>query len=37
MRAMQMVFQNPDSALNRSWSVRRSLQRSVKKLTGISG
>ena len=23
MRAMQMVFQNPDSALNRTWSVRR--------------
>ena len=37
MRAMQMVFQNPDSALNRSWSVRRILKRSVKKLTGISG
>ena len=37
MRAMQMVFQNPDSALNRSWSVRRILKRSVRKLTGISG
>jgi peptide/nickel transport system ATP-binding protein len=37
MRAMQMVFQNPDSALNRSWSVRRILKRSVKKLTGITG
>ena len=24
-RSMQMVFQNPDSALNRSWSVRRIL------------
>ena len=36
-RAMQMVFQNPDSALNRSWSVRRILLRSVQKLTGISG
>src|SRR4051812_2397629 len=33
-RSMQMVFQNPDSALNRSWSVRRILVRSVRKLTG---
>jgi peptide/nickel transport system ATP-binding protein len=37
MRAMQMVFQNPDSALNRTWTVRRILKRSVRKLTGISG
>jgi peptide/nickel transport system ATP-binding protein len=36
-RAMQMVFQNPDSALNRSWSVRRILLRSVEKLTGVKG
>ncbi|MDH4308577.1 MAG: dipeptide ABC transporter ATP-binding protein [Acidimicrobiia bacterium] len=36
-RAMQMVFQNPDSALNRSWSVRRILVRSMQKLTGIGG
>jgi peptide/nickel transport system ATP-binding protein len=36
-RSMQMVFQNPDSALNRSWSVRRILMRSVQKLTGIRG
>ncbi|MEI8238720.1 MAG: ABC transporter ATP-binding protein, partial [Actinomycetota bacterium] len=36
-RAMQMVFQNPDSALNRSWSVRRILMRSVEKLTGVKG
>ena len=34
---MQMVFQNPDSALNRSWTVRRILMRSVGKLTGVSG
>jgi peptide/nickel transport system ATP-binding protein len=33
-RSMQMIFQNPDSALNRSWSVRRILVRSVRKLTG---
>jgi peptide/nickel transport system ATP-binding protein len=37
MRAMQMVFQNPDSALNRAWSVRRILRRSVHKLTGVKG
>ena len=36
-RSMQMVFQNPDSALNRAWSVRRILLRSVRKLTGITG
>jgi len=37
VRAMQMVFQNPDSALNRMWSVRRILRRTVTKLTGIDG
>ena len=36
-RSMQMIFQNPDSALNRSWSVRRILVRSVEMLTGIKG
>jgi peptide/nickel transport system ATP-binding protein len=36
-RSMQMVFQNPDSALNRAWSVRRILLRSVDKLVGIKG
>jgi peptide/nickel transport system ATP-binding protein len=36
-RAMQMVFQNPDSALNRSWTVRQILGRSVAKLTTTSG
>ena len=35
-RVMQMVFQNPDSALNRAWTVRRILERSVRKLTGVS-
>jgi peptide/nickel transport system ATP-binding protein len=34
MRAMQMVFQNPDSALNRAWTVRRILKRAIRKLTG---
>ena len=33
-RAMQIIFQNPDSALNASWTVRRILARSVRKLTG---
>jgi peptide/nickel transport system ATP-binding protein len=32
-----MVFQNPDSALNRMWTVRRILRRSVIKLTGVRG
>jgi peptide/nickel transport system ATP-binding protein len=32
-----MVFQNPDSALNRGWSVRNILGRSVSKLTGLRG
>lgn len=36
IRAIQMVFQNPDSALNRAWTVRRILERSVKKLTGVT-
>ena len=34
---MQMVFQNPDSALNRTWTVRRILKRTVVKLTGVKG
>ena len=37
VRAISMVFQNPDSALNRSWTVRRILHRSVVKLTGVKG
>ena len=37
IKAIQMVFQNPDSALNRSWTVRRILTRAVSKLTGVSG
>ncbi len=37
IRAIQMVFQNPDSALNRSWTVRRILTRTVTSLTEISG
>ena len=37
IQAIQMVFQNPDSALNRSWTVRRILTRAVSKLTGKTG
>ncbi|MEM7142738.1 MAG: ABC transporter ATP-binding protein [Actinomycetota bacterium] len=37
IRAIQMVFQNPDSALNRAWTVRKILMRAVTKLTGLSG
>jgi peptide/nickel transport system ATP-binding protein len=36
-RSIQMVFQNPDSALNRGWTVRNILSRSVSKLTGLRG
>jgi peptide/nickel transport system ATP-binding protein len=36
-RALQMVFQNPDSALNRGWTARHILARSVTKLTGLKG
>jgi peptide/nickel transport system ATP-binding protein len=36
-RSLQMVFQNPDSALNSSWTVRRILARSVRKLTAVRG
>ncbi len=36
-KAIQMVFQNPDSALNRTWTVRRILKRTVTKLTGVRG
>jgi len=37
LRAIQIVFQNPDSALNRRHSVRRILLRSMRKLAGVSG
>ena len=37
IRAIQMVFQNPDSALNRAWTVRRILMRAVTKLVGLRG
>jgi peptide/nickel transport system ATP-binding protein len=37
LRALQIVFQNPDSALNRRHSVRRILRRSLRKLAGVTG
>jgi peptide/nickel transport system ATP-binding protein len=37
LRALQIVFQNPDSALNRRHSVRRILLRSMKKLAEVTG
>ena len=35
--ALQIVFQNPDSALNRRHTVRRLLNRSLKKLINLTG
>jgi peptide/nickel transport system ATP-binding protein len=35
--ALQIVFQNPDSALNRRHTVRRMLKRTLSKLAGIGG
>ncbi len=37
LRSLQIVFQNPDSALNRRHSVERILLRSMRKLAGITG
>jgi peptide/nickel transport system ATP-binding protein len=37
LRSLQIVFQNPDSALNRRHQVRRILLRSLKKLAGKTG
>jgi peptide/nickel transport system ATP-binding protein len=37
LRALQMVFQNPDSALNRRHTVRRLISRPLAKLAGLSG
>jgi len=36
LREIQMVFQNPDSTLNPSWSIRSILKRSVQRLSGVS-
>jgi peptide/nickel transport system ATP-binding protein len=37
VRAVQVVFQNPDSALNRRFSVRRIIERALYKLRGLRG
>ncbi|HUZ84880.1 MAG TPA: oligopeptide/dipeptide ABC transporter ATP-binding protein, partial [Gaiellales bacterium] len=37
VKAIQIVFQNPDSALNRRHSVRRLVGRSLTKLAGLRG
>ena len=37
VRALQIVFQNPDSALNRRHTVRRILRRALKKLAATTG
>ena len=36
-RAIQIIFQNPDSALNRSKTVRSILMRALAKLAGLKG
>jgi peptide/nickel transport system ATP-binding protein len=36
-KALQLVFQNPDSALNRRHSVRALISRSLSKLAGLRG
>jgi peptide/nickel transport system ATP-binding protein len=37
IRAIQIVFQNPDASLNRRKSVRQILGRALTKLTGVHG
>ena len=37
VRAIQIVFQNPDAALNRRFSVRRIIGRAITKLVGARG
>jgi len=37
LRALQIVFQNPDSALNRRHSVRALISRPLSRLAGLSG
>ena len=37
VRALQIVFQNPDSALNRRFSARRIIGRALTKLRGFRG
>jgi peptide/nickel transport system ATP-binding protein len=37
LRDIQIVFQNPDSALNRSHTIRGILSRAIEKLAGVRG
>ncbi|RWE80646.1 MAG: ABC transporter ATP-binding protein, partial [Mesorhizobium sp.] len=37
VKAVQIVFQNPDSALNRSHSIHHILSRALKRLGGLTG
>jgi peptide/nickel transport system ATP-binding protein len=37
VRSIQVVFQNPDSALNRRFAVRRIIERALYKLRGLTG
>jgi peptide/nickel transport system ATP-binding protein len=37
VKSLQIVFQNPDSALNRSHTVRRMIGRTIRLLTGLAG
>jgi peptide/nickel transport system ATP-binding protein len=37
VRAIQIVFQNPDAALNRRFSAHRTIARALKKLLGTTG
>ena len=37
VRALQIVFQNPDSALNRSHPISRIIGRALRRLGGLSG
>jgi peptide/nickel transport system ATP-binding protein len=37
LKSLQIVFQNPDSALNRRHTVRRLISRPLAKLAGLSG
>jgi peptide/nickel transport system ATP-binding protein len=37
LKALQIVFQNPDSALNRRHTVRRLISRPLTRLAGLSG
>jgi peptide/nickel transport system ATP-binding protein len=37
VRALQVIFQNPDAALNRRFTVRRIIGRALEKLVGLRG